>query len=196
MPTYVNTLCRFSAICGALPLLMGLILFVGIRVTDAGWLLPAAAFYFLFLVACWVLGAGALIWSLVANRRIRALLPGRIWGSAWLAALLLFSNLLVAALWVFGDEIFTPEFSIVVLNDSPSPLESASIGGPCCHTLLGDIPPHEERTASFRIDNDGSFSLHYKQGTRDHTEIIGYLGINQRGNQLVIVNPGGLANVR
>ncbi len=102
MPGYVNTLYRFSTICGALPLVLGPLLLASIAITGADWLAVAGSlFYFILDLACLVLGTGALVWALAANRRLKALRPRGIWGLARLPTLLLGLNFLAIDLWLY-----------------------------------------------------------------------------------------------
>ncbi len=199
MPHYVKTLHRFSVICGALPLAGGAVILAGYALTRASWLEAAGLGWIIFGLCCFALGSGALVWAFIANRKAKVFKASQ----GWLAALLLLSNfpaaygcLYLGIMVAKGGTIFSGDYTVVVRNNSQTTLEAAEIGGACCHRALGDIPPHQIRKVTFRIDNDGALSFGYQQGKRTHDITISpYVGINEGGSHEIVVNPDGSVNV-
>lgn len=182
---YIKSLYRFALICGALCLILAVAAGAAIETSGHSLSVPLAAlwmgisglFMFLFLVA--------LVWALIADRKVHSLVRG----AGWRAALLL-----LAPFAAYAVQRATPPatFTIAVQNDTPDVLHAAEIGGACCATQLGDIAPHQTRKAVLRIDNDGDFSLFYSRSGHKHSNLIdGYLGIGENGSQHLTVNADG-----
>jgi hypothetical protein len=187
---------RIATICGATPLLVGVVIFLLWLVTRWDWLMAAGMFTIYGGVAMLLFGAIALVrfcWLALGTpdfpRR-------RLWVSAvWCAALLL-SNFPVAAAIVVGAVSIETRYVVTVHNSSSRPLTDVRVSGGGCEVDFGTVAPGVTVRRSFWVRCDGTLVFHAASGfTRYNETIDGYVTNGMGGNASVTVGPEGTISV-
>jgi hypothetical protein len=179
---------RAVLVCGALPLLLGSAIFLLWVPTRWSWLMPVGVLVLVCGLGLFVVGAIALLHYCRLGLRAPEL-PRRFWRSAALGAVLLLSNFPAAGTIVYAASALYSRYTVVVRNESRSPLEEVRVTGGGCEALFESIPPGEEEEQSFWVQRDGSLVLHVA-GMPPKT-IMGYVTNSLGGHTTATVHPDG-----
>lgn len=187
---------RLALICGALPLVVGIGIFLLWLVTDWNGLRIAGIVMIYGGLVIFALGAGALARFWWLTFRPNELPPDwprrRVRRSTTLCALLLLSNFPMAGGIIVAAIALDTRFAVVIHNNSQQPLESVRVSGGGCDISFGSIPPGGVARRSFWIHTDGELVFQATSGTTSHKEIIaGYVTNGMGGSATVTVNANG-----
>lgn len=192
----MNRAYRVALICGALPLLVGVLIFLVWLITRWDWLMMAGIFTLYGGVAVFFIGAIALVrffWLAVRTPE----LPRRgLWLSTLGCAALLLSNFAVAGGITASVIAIETRYTVVVHNTSRQPLSGVRVFGGGCEADFGTIPPGGIVRRSFWIQHDGELEFRAVSGATTHSESIdGYVTNSMGGYTTVTINPDDTISV-
>ncbi len=188
----MKNLLRLAVLCGVLPLVAGIGIFVAWVITEASWLTMAGLLTINVGVYAVVVGLVLLIvymsWAWQGGQIPRRRLVGQT-----LAVVALFAaNFVAAGGAVMGAQVISSRYTVVVTNQSNAPLQSARIEGGGVAVEFGDIPPGATVSESFWIKHDGQLTLSGRHGSNDVHAVIADYVTNGQGDYLdVTVDPNG-----
>ncbi|WZO98853.1 hypothetical protein EP7_000444 [Isosphaeraceae bacterium EP7] len=189
----MNRAYRVALFCGALPLLVGVAIFLLWIVTRWPLLLgPLGILALLGGVAMFPVVAIALArscWQDFSNPDVPR---RRLWLSTLGAGGLLLSNVLVVGVLFVGVIAVHTVYSVVISNASRHRLDEVHVSGGGCEIEFGSISPGNSVRRTFWIQHDGTLILRAARGGAVSAKTIsGYVTHNQGGHTLVTVNPDG-----
>jgi hypothetical protein len=189
----MNRAYRNAVICGAVPLIVGVSVFLLWLVTRWDQLMMAgvATLYagsFMLLVGVLELaryGWLGLKTPEFPHRKLRRTALG--------AAALLLLNPPVAAGLVYTAVFIETLYTVVVDNQTQRPLTGVRIfGSGNCDESIGTIAPGGKARRSFQIECEGALNFNATGGSTIYTGIIdGYVTSNMGGHTVVTVNADG-----
>lgn len=187
---------RIALLCGLLPLLVGVSLFVLWLITRWDWLMVGGFLTLYGGLASFLIGAIALTRYCWAACR-SANPPRRKWIPAALAcAALLLSNFPTAGGIIAGVIAIKTCYSVIVHNASQHALRDVRVCGGGCDADLGTIPPGGLARRSFWIQRDGELEFLAVSGsTTRHMIIDGYVTNGMGGRAEVVVEQNGSISV-
>lgn len=192
----MNGAYRVALICGTLPLLVGVSIFVLWLVTRWDWL-TLAGFYTLFGgVVIFLVGVVALACYCGQAFQAPNLPRRRLWLSTIACAGLLLSNFPVAGGIIVAVAAIESRYTVTIHNASQQPLNDVRVFGGGCDESLGSIPPGDTARRSFWVEHDDELKLHAISGTAVHKETIdGYVTNGMGGHTTVTLNLDGTISV-
>jgi hypothetical protein len=188
----MNRAYRAALACGAVPLVVGIGVFLIWLATRSYWLiLPGMGTVYL--------GCAAFVGGVVMLRRFyrlasqtQAFPRRRLRLSVLACAALLMLNFPVAAGIMVAVTAIQTCYVVVVHNASRQPLENVVTSGGGCEELLGHIPPGGTVRKWLWIQRDGSLEFRAVSGTSTHeAPIDGYVTNGLGGNVTVTVDSDG-----
>ncbi len=192
----MNQAYRNAVICGAVPLIVGVSVFLLWLVTRWDQLMTAG-------VATLYAGAFMLLIGVLELARYGWLglktpeFPRRkLWRSTLGVAALLMANPPVAAGVAFAAISVDTRYTVVVHNNTLQPLINARVFGGNCDETLSTIAPGDKARHSFRIECEGELKFSAAGGATIYTGTIdGYVTNNLGGYTVVTVNADGTLTV-
>ncbi len=177
---------RFSLFCGALPLVIGLIIFISWLATGWRWL-EKAGFYTLFGgLVFFVAGIMALlIWFVRTNQ---SGLPRR--HGTIVSAGVLLANFPVAAVIIWSVLAIESTYYLTIKNNSTVLLSEVHFFGQGYDLNIGKIPPGEKLKLKLHpaVSGESSLILHGNCGNNSFTNIVeGYFEAGNGGKAVVTV---------
>jgi hypothetical protein len=192
----MNPAYRVALICGALPLLTGVSIFLLWLVTRWEWLMFAGVFTLYGGLAVFCIGALALARFCWLAFRTPEQPRRRLWLSTLGCAALLLSNFPVAVGIVSSVLQIETRYTVTVRNGSPQPLSGVRVFGGGCEADFGTIPPGGSVRRSFWIQHDDQLEFRALSGATMHAETIdGYVTNSLGGNTTVVLNPDATVSV-
>lgn len=192
----MNRAYRIALICGALPLLVGVSLFLLWLIARWDWLMIAGIFTLYGGVAIFFIGAIALARFCWLAFRSPELPRRRLWLSTLGCAALLLSNFAVAGGITASVIAIETRYTVIVHNTSQQPLSGVRVFGGGCEADFGTIPPGGVVRRSFWIQHDGELEFRAVSGATTHSKTIdGYVTNNMGGHTTVTINPDGTISV-
>jgi hypothetical protein len=192
----MNRAFRVALFCGALPLLVGISIFLLWLITRWDWLMMAGIFTLYGGVAIFFVGAIALARFCWLAFRTPELPRRRLWLSILGCAALLLSNFAVAGGITASVIAIETRYTVVVHNTSQQPLSGVRVFGGGCEADFGTIPPDSIVRRSFWIQHDGVLEFRAVRGTTTHTKTIdSYVTNSMGGHTTVTINPEGTISV-
>ncbi len=180
---------RVALWCGALPLVVGVSIFVLWVITRWDSLMLAGIFTLFGGLAFFAAGAIALSRFCWLGLRAPDLPRRRLWLRTIACGALLLSNFPVAGGIVVAADVIETCYTVVVRNGSASPLDDVRVVGGGCDVSFGSIPPGDAVRRHFWIQCDGHLELR-AVGLPDHA-IRGYVTNGQGCHTIVTVHPDG-----
>lgn len=187
----MNRAYKLSLLCGIAPLATGLSIFGAWLLTRRSWLEIAGILTICGGMAVVVIGAILLAvsirWSLREGSAKSVVLM-----RALVAAGLMLSNFVAAAMVVWAVIYIETAFIVTVENRSKTPIETCQLEGGGVHVDFGRIAPGKTRKRSFYIRHDGRLDyLVRTQGKEVKGTAERYVTHGVRGNRLLIVQEDG-----
>ncbi len=183
---------RIALACGALPLLVGVSIFVLWTATRSTWLMAAGLYTVYAGMAVVLVGGIALARYYRTASRAAGVSPRRLRLSTCAAGLLLLSNFPVAGGIIAAVIAIETCYTVVVHNASNEPLDDVRVFGGGCDESLGRIPPGDTAQESFWIDEDGQLEFRARRAAAVHQAVIDwYVSNNLGGHTVVTVNADG-----
>ena len=181
--------------CGAVPLLVGVAIFLLWLITRWDWLMVAGLITMYAGIVIFFIGAIALAWFLWLAFHVPAP-QGRPWFSAICCAVLLLSNFPVAGGIMAAVIAIETRYTVVVENESQQPLDDVRVTGGGCDVNFGTIQAGAVVRRSFWIQQDGQLGFHTVSGATTHDKIIDdYVTGNLGGNTIVTIQSDGTLSV-
>jgi hypothetical protein len=192
----MNRSYRLALICGALPLLGGISIFLLWLISRWEWLMLAGVFTLYGGVAVFCVGVFALARFCWSAFRTPELPRQRLWLSTLGCAALLLSNFPVAGGIIYGALRIETQYTVMVRNGSQHPLNGVRVFGGGCEADFGTIPPGGSVRRSFWIQHDDQLEFRAVSGATMHAETIdGYVTNSLGGHTTVVLNPDATVSV-
>lgn len=186
----MNRAYRVALICGAIPLLVGVSIFILWLITRQHGLMMAGIYTLYGGVAIFWVGVLALARFFWLGVRSPDFPRRRLWLSTFACAGLLLLNFPVAGGIIAASIAIETRYTVVVHNALSRPLENVKVFGGGSDESLGSIPPGGTARRSFWIQHDGELKFRAFSGTTSHTKTIdGYVTNGTGGHTTVTVNP-------
>ena len=192
----MKKLLRLTVLCGVVPLVVGIAIFVAWALTGAQWLILAGLLT-LKAGACSIIVGTVLLIIYVASSWQRPGISRRRLVGQGLAVLGLYGvSVVVAAGAAIGGVMLISRYTVVVANQSHTPLQSVRIEGGGVGVDLGDVPPGGTVRESFWIEHDGELVLTGRHGPNDVTAIVdGYVTNGIGAHREVVLDADGVITV-
>ena len=188
----MNRAFRIALICGVLPLLVGVSLFLVWLITRWDWLMMAGIITLYAGVAVFFIGAIALVRFCWLAFRTPDLPRRRLWLSTLGCAALLLLNFPVAGGITASAISIVTRYTVIVKNTSQQPFSNVLVFGGGCKADFGTIPPGGVVQRSFWIQHDGELALSAVSGSTTHSKIIdGYVTNSSGSRTTVTINSDG-----
>jgi len=192
----MNRAYRVALICGALPLLVGVSIFLLWLITRWDWLMMAGIFTLYGGVAVFFIGSIALARFCWLAFRMPELPRRRLWLSTLGCGTLLLSNFAVAGGITASVIAIETHYTVIVHNTSQQPLSGVRVFGGGCEADFGTIPSGGVVRRSFWIQHDGELEFRAVSGATTYSKIIdGYVTNSMGDHTTVTINPDGTISV-
>ena len=161
----MSRLLKSAVVLGAVPLLVGTIIYSAWRATRWKWLEDAGLGTIFVGIAAVILGAAALSCHLWREARVQRPTGRRLWLQGVMVGGLLIANFPAAAFFAVSAFDLSTRWTVRVFNDSDHPIESLVVTGPGVRVELGPIAPGQrsQRDISFRGDGTLDFSARQQE---------------------------------
>lgn len=182
-------LLTIAKICGALPLIIGVIIF-GLWVwTRSDGLISAGIFTIYGGLASFALGSLSLFAYILAAKKSAELPRPLVWRSALKAGVLLLSNFPAAFAIVVAAILIEARYTVTIQNQTSSSATDLRIHGGGCDITISSISPHDSTSRSFWIQHDDSLKLSLMLNGQERTHTIeGYVTNGQGGSKTVTID--------
>ncbi|MFI5458362.1 MAG: hypothetical protein ACHRXM_23275 [Isosphaerales bacterium] len=192
----MNRAYRVALICGAVPLVFGVSIFLLWLITHWDWLMMAGIFTLYSGLVIFAVGVIALARFHWLALRTPDVLRRRLRLATLVCAGLLLANLLIAGAIIATVVATQTAYTVAVHNTSPQPLDRVRVFGGGCDASFGSIPPQNVARRSFWIQHDGELEFQAVSGTTSYAKTIdGYVTNSVGGHTTVTINPDGTISV-
>lgn len=187
---------RVALICGALPLLVGISIFVLWLITRWDWLMLAGIYTLYGGVAIFLIGAFALARFCWLAFRTSDLPRRRLWLSTFACSGLLLSNFPVAGGITAAAVVIATRYTVVIHNRAHVPLRDVRVFGGGHDESFGTVPPGGIVQDSFWIQQDDTLQFRARSGTTVYAKTIDdYVTQNMGGHTTVTIDPDGTLSI-
>ncbi|MEP6671006.1 MAG: hypothetical protein ABJF10_17735 [Chthoniobacter sp.] len=187
---------RVALLCGAIPLVVGVSIFLLWLLTRWGWLMTAGIFTLYGGVAFFLVGVVALGRFCWLALRTPGLPRRPLWLSTVGCAALLLSNFPVAGGIAATAIRIETRYTVTVHNTSPQPLSGVRVFGGGCEADFGAFAPGGVVRRSFWIEREGELKFQAGSGAATQaTTIDGYVIPSVGGHVTVTIKPDGTISV-
>ncbi len=181
---------RVALLCGALPLLVGVSIFVLWLLTRWDGLVMAGFITLYAGVVVFVVGAGALGRFCWLGFRGTEWPRRRLWLATLGGAALLLSNFAAAGGVIAAVVAVETRYTLTVRNSAAQPLTGVRVSGGGCDVDLGEIPPGAVVRRSLWIKQNGVLEFRAMSGVQVHTQTISdYVTDGMGGRATVTFQP-------
>lgn len=178
--------------CGAIPLLVGTLIYGTWRFTRWDWLEKVGLFTIPVGCVIFVAGTVALLRYIWRARRAGHHSPGLLWAQGLLVGGLLLSNFPMAAFYTLSAIDVATRYTVRVHNDTDRPVESLVVTGPGVHAELGPIAPGQWVRRHFHFRGDGPLEFSARQqDSRSTGQLEGYVTGGLGGDKSIRIGLGG-----
>ncbi len=186
-------LLQSAIVFGAVPLLVGTLIYGTWRLTRWHWLGTAGLLTLPLGLAAFLAGTIALTWHLWREWRVGRTTRSPLWLQAVLVGGLLLINFPAAVFYMLSAINITTRYTVRVHNDSDRPIESLVVTGPGVRVELGPIAPGQQaqRHVHFRGDGTLDFSAR-QQEILFSGQLEGYVTGGLGGNRTIRVKQRGV----
>ncbi len=186
-------LLQSAIVFGAVPLLVGTLIYGTWRLTRWHWLETAGLLTLPLGLAAFLAGTIALTWHLWREWRVGRTTRSPLWLQAVLVGGLLLINFPAAVFYMLSAINITTRYTVRVHNDSDRPIESLVVTGPGVRVELGPIAPGQQaqRHVHFRGDGTLDFSAR-QQEILFSGQLEGYVTGGLGGNRTIRVKQRGV----
>jgi len=186
----MKTCLKVAVVCGVVPLVAGIGIFVAWLITRATWLEGAGVLTMVAGVGLVAAGTVFLAIYVVAAWRRRELSRRRIFVRAAGVLALYGANFVAADGAIMGAWLIQSRYTVTVVNRSNAPLQSGCIEGGGVVIHLEDVPPGETIRESFWIGTDGTLALSGRHGQADVEVIVDSYVTNGAGGDKTVTLDG------
>ncbi len=180
----MSKLIKAAWILAALPLVIGVGIFVAWLVTRAFWLMYAGMLTIYAGVASVFLAIVCVIAAIIIAKMQKESPRRRVSHHVLGVLILVISNFIAAGVCVVAVVVIQTRYTITVVNQSDQPLQDVSVLGGGVHAYLGDIPPGGTASDSFWIGSDGELVLTATHGSDNIDTIVDDYVTNGMGADL------------
>ncbi len=186
-------LLKSAIVFGAVPLLVGTLIYGTWRLTRWHWLGTTGLLTLPLGLAAFLAGTIALAWHLWREWRVERTTRSPLWLQAVLVGGLLLINFPAAVFYMLSAINITTRYTVRVHNDSDRPIESLVVTGPGVRVELGPIAPGQQaqRHVHFRGDGTLDFSAR-QQEILFSGQLEGYVTGGLGGNRTIRVKQRGV----
>jgi hypothetical protein len=186
---------KFSLACGAIPLVLGLIIFITWLELRWKWLEMAGLFTLFVGILLFVCGSVALASFLV--KELKSATPRQhIWRSMIFPSALLLINFPVAGAIIHTVIDVETSYYLTIQNHADASLSDIHIFGGGCNLKLRSVPPKTKSITKIYFSKDDSLTLEAKLGSASITNIVeGYVTSGLGGVAIVSVEADGQVTV-
>ncbi len=186
-------LLKSAIVFGAVPLLVGTLIYGTWLLTRWHWLGTAGLLTLPLGLAAFLAGTIALTWHLWREWRVGRTTRSPLWLQAALVGGLLLINFPAAVFYMLSAINITTRYTVRVHNDSDRPIESLVVTGPGVRVELGPIAPGQQaqRHVHFRGDGTLDFSAR-QQEILFSGQLEGYVTGGLGGNRTIRVKQRGV----
>ena len=193
----MNRAYRLSLVCGIVPLVTGVGIFLAWVATRQDWLMTAGMIALVAGFISFCIGAVALgrfCWLAIRKERIPRT---QVWSKAGRSAGLLAVNFPIAAAIVVGAIAIETRYTVRIINDLSQPLHEVWVYGGGVDRRIGTIEPGATRRRGFWIQQEGELTLEMKLGpTLVQTNIDDYVTQNLGGDVHVTVDADSTISIK
>jgi hypothetical protein len=190
-------LLKLAVILGAVPLLVGTLIYGAWRMTRLPWLEAAGMLTIYMGIAAFVVGAFALVRHLRHESRARRTTSRSLWFEGVLVGGLLLANFPAAAFFSLSAMNIHTRYTVRVHNDSDQPIESLVVTGPGVRVEFGPIAPGEHTHRHIHFSGDGTLDFSARQQElRFGGQVEGYVTGGWSGDTSVRIKPRGVFEIR
>jgi hypothetical protein len=192
----MNRAYRIALICGTLPLIVGVSVYLFWLMTRwYGWVVMGV-FTLLFGVILFLVGTVALARFVWLAFRTSGLSRRRLWFSTLACLGLLVANFPAAYGIMLSVFLIEASYTITVHNASDQPLDGVRVFGGGCDAWFGTVPPGGRVQRSFLIRDDGQLEFQAVRRAIRYTETIDkYVTQMMSGNTTVTFESEGKISV-
>ncbi|MBL4883484.1 MAG: hypothetical protein JKY95_02975 [Planctomycetaceae bacterium] len=178
---------KTAVVCGAVPLICGISIFLLWLLTRWEWLMGAGLITLGVGIVLFLIGILSLFVYWTSGDRDK-----RNNTMARFCAGLLLINFPVAGLIVVAFVSVINCYTVVVHNDSPEVIRNINISGGGCEALIDSIPPNGSARRSFWIQYDGEIVFQASSKSHVYREVVDdYVTNGMGGRTEVTVEPDG-----
>jgi len=190
-------LLKLAVVLGAVPLLVGTLIYGTWRFTRWHWLETAGLFTIPIGVVAFIIGTVALLRHLWRESRVQRTTRSPLWLQAALVGGLLLANFPAAAFFTLSAIDVSTRYTVRVFNDSDRPIDSLVVTGPGVRVELGPIAPgqHTRRHIYFRGDGTLDFSAR-QQELQFSGQLEGYVTSDWGGDKSIRVRQRGVYEIQ
>lgn len=194
MPRFLKT----AILCGAMPLLVGTLIYGLWRFTRWHWLEAAGLFTIPLGFAAFIAGAVSLLCHLKRELRVvERAKRGPLWVRALLVGGLLLINFPAAALYTLSAIEVATRYTIHVHNDSDQPVQSLVVTGPDIRVELGPLVPGQQARRHLHFRGDGTLDFSAcQQELQFSGQLDGYVTGGLGGEKSIRIRPGGAYEIQ
>lgn len=183
---------KSAILCGALPLLFGILIYAFWRMTRSDWLMTAGMINIAFGLVMSLGGAACLSMRSANGSSDDAVVRRKISMVRKLAWMLLIANFPAALLIIASVIDVKSRYEITVTNGSSNRIESFTVSGPGVSVEFAPIPVGGSITKRLRFSADGSLDFQTRAGqVRTNGVIDGYVTPNLGAAKEVRIKPDG-----
>lgn len=191
MPRLLN----ITFVCGAIPLLIGIAIYVSWYFTRAEWLMIAGLVNIGAGLVMFLVGVVCLSMRSTRMRTDDPTVRRRLSVSRKLAWTLLVANFPAAILITLAAVNAMTRYSVTVINQGTKPIESFILTGPGVSVQLGPISPKEEKTRHLHFKGDGVLDFDCRQeGKQFNGQLEGYVTGSMGCVKTVRITNGAVIN--
>ena len=188
---------KSAAVLGAVPLLVGTLIYGTWRLSRWHWLETAGLFTIPIGFAAFVAGTVALLRYLWRESRVQRTTGGSLWLQGLLVGGLLLANFPAAAFFTLSAIDVSTRYTVRVHNASDRPIESLVVTGPGVRVELGPIAPGQRtrRHIHFRGDGPLDFSAR-QQELQFGGQLEGYVTHGWGGDKSIRIRQRGVYEIQ
>lgn len=185
-----------ALLCGLLPLLSGIAVFVTWLHTRSHWLMGAGLQVIGYGMVLFMLGLYCLYqYGKLAAARGQ-ISRHRLGWQKFFAGFVLFVNFPVAAAFAVAALDIESRYYITVINEAPLPMEECVVSGGGVWIDLGRVEPGAIQRRSFHIQTDGELTCcGIYAGRRREALVEGYVTNGEGGEKIIRIAPDGTVTV-
>ena len=194
---HIPRLLKLAVVFGAVPLLVGSLIYGTWRFTHWHWLEAAGLFTIPIGFVAFVVGTVALVRHLLRESRLERTTRSPLWLQGVLVGGLLLVNFPAAAFFTLSAIDVSTRYTVRVHNDSDRPIESLVVTGPGVRLELGPIAPGQHTRRHIHFSGDGTLGFSARQQELQFGgQLEGYVTGGMGGDKSIRVRQRGVYEIQ
>jgi hypothetical protein len=194
---HMPRLLKSAVVLGAVPLLVGSLIYGTWRFTRWHWLEAAGLFTIPIGFVAFVVGTFALVRHLLREFRVERTTRSQLWLQGVLVGGLLLVNFPAAAFFTLSAIDVSTRYTVRVHNDSDRPIESLVVTGPGVRLELGPIAPGQRTRRHIHFCGDGRLDFSARQQELQFGgQLDGYVTGGLGGDKSIRVRQRGVYEIQ